>query len=68
MWDKIGPFVLIFVGVMFLLDNLGLPSLDFGDLVKLWPLILIWLGWDMLRNKDGKKNDPDDRPPENRVL
>jgi len=53
MWDKIiGGFV-IFLGVNFLLDNFGLPSINLGDVFNLWPLALIWVGWTIWR--DGGK-------------
>ena len=58
MWDRIGPFVIIFLGVVFLMDNFGVPFIDFGDIVKLWPLILIWIGWDMLRGGRKDKKTP----------
>lgn len=38
----IGPIVLIAVGVLFLLDNLGL--LPLSDILRFWPLILIGVG------------------------
>lgn len=54
MTDKlIGGFV-IFLGVNFLLDNFGMPNVNLGDLFKLWPLALIWVGWNIWR--DGNRN------------
>lgn len=38
----VGPIVLIGVGVLFLLDNLGL--LPIGEILRFWPLILIGIG------------------------
>lgn len=38
----VGPIVLITIGVLFLLDNLGLLVL--GDVLRFWPLILIGFG------------------------
>ena len=57
--DKlIGGFV-IFLGLNFLLDNFGLPSVDLGDLFRLWPLALIWVGWNIWRDGNGRgcRND-----------
>lgn len=38
----VGPVVLIVIGVLFLLDNLGL--LPLADVLRYWPLLLIGLG------------------------
>jgi hypothetical protein len=38
----LGPVILIGIGVLFLLDNLGLLAL--GEIVRYWPLILIGIG------------------------
>jgi hypothetical protein len=38
----LGPVVLIAIGVLFLLDNLGL--LPLSEVLRYWPLILIGLG------------------------
>jgi TM2 domain-containing membrane protein YozV len=38
----VGPVVLIVIGVLFLLDNLGL--LPLADVLRFWPLLLIGLG------------------------
>ena len=49
--DKlIGGFV-IFLGLNFLLDNFGLPNID---LFRLWPLALIWVGWSIWRDGNGR--------------
>ena len=45
----VGPTILIAMGVIFLLNNLGLVSWDiWGTLLQLWPILLIALGLDML--------------------
>ena len=45
----LGPFLLIAAGVVFLLNNLGyLPWNVWGQLWRLWPLILIVMGLDIL--------------------
>lgn len=38
----LGPVILIAIGVLFLLDNLGL--LPLGEVLRYWPLILIGIG------------------------
>ncbi len=48
MKHDITGYLLIALGLNFLLDNFGLPHFDLGDLARLWPLALIWVGWDML--------------------
>jgi hypothetical protein len=50
----IGPFVLIFLGVMFLLANFGLLSEDW--FAKAWPLGLIALGSWTVWERLGRKN------------
>lgn len=43
------PLVLIAAGVLFLLDNLGLiPPLDWSGALRFWPLLLIFLGLNLL--------------------
>lgn len=43
------PIILITLGVMFLLSNLGITShFNFGSLVPYWPVLLILIGIDML--------------------
>lgn len=40
-----GPIVLIALGVLFLLNNLGmLPPLNWGAALQLWPLLLVFIG------------------------
>jgi hypothetical protein len=36
------------LGVLFLLDNLNITSIDWGSLWKLWPIIIIALGLEVL--------------------
>lgn len=44
-----GPIVLITVGLFFLLSELNpLTDLHWGDLLRLWPLLLIFLGLNLL--------------------
>jgi hypothetical protein len=50
-------WVVIFLGLNFLAQNFGLPNIDLGDLFNLWPLGLVWVGWNMLR--DGRKKHED---------
>ncbi len=46
---KIG-LIIIFVGLIFVLNNFGV--FEFGDFIwKLWPILLIWLGYRMLRRR-----------------
>jgi hypothetical protein len=42
----VGPFLLILLGVVFLLENLGLLRLD--ELLRFWPVLLIVAGVLML--------------------
>ena len=42
-------FILLFIGIGWLLVNLGLVA--FHILIKLWPLLLIILGWQLLVKK-----------------
>lgn len=44
-----GPLFLIFVGVLFLLNNLGIVSWDIWlQLIRLWPIFLIGAGLDLI--------------------
>lgn len=40
----VGPLLLILLGVALLLDNLGIWSLSWGDVLRLWPLLLVLAG------------------------
>jgi hypothetical protein len=42
------PIILITAGVLFLLSNLGLLDINFGQLLRLWPVLLILIGLDIL--------------------
>jgi len=53
--DRLIAVFVILLGVNFLMDNFGLPKIDFGDIKKLWPLALIWLGWTMWREAERKR-------------
>ena len=45
----VGPFILVGIGVLFLLNNLGFVQVNFWRLASaLWPVILIGIGLDML--------------------
>jgi len=45
----VGPLVLIAVGILFLLKNLGLADLDIGRILSVWwPAILILVGISLL--------------------
>ena len=51
MRGNIGAIVLIVVGSLFLLSNLGLLDVSIGHLVRTWwPLILILIGLSLLFN------------------
>lgn len=50
MWNRVVAAFIVFLGVNFLLENFGLPSVEIGDVSKLWPLALIWVGWRMWHN------------------
>ena len=45
----VGPFILVGIGILFLLNNMGLIQVNFWQLAStLWPVILIGIGLDML--------------------
>lgn len=45
----VGPFILVGIGILFLLNNMGLIQVNFWQLAStLWPVILIGVGLDML--------------------
>lgn len=44
----VGPILLIVVGVVLLLAQLGLWALSWTDLLRLWPLLLILIGLDIV--------------------
>ncbi|HVP08961.1 MAG TPA: DUF5668 domain-containing protein [Burkholderiales bacterium] len=55
--SRAGAFILILVGIVFLLINLGLlPALELRQLLsKWWPLILILVGvWSLGRPSKGE--------------
>jgi len=53
--NLVGALVLIVIGVLFLLQNLGYGGFDFGDLIrKWWPLILIAVGVGMLFKRSAR--------------
>ena len=53
--DRLIALFVIVLGFNFLFGNLGWPNVDLGDLFKLWPLALIWVGWTMWRDAGRKK-------------
>lgn len=44
----VGPAILILIGGLFLLGNLGLLHMDWWQLWRLWPIVLILAGLDIL--------------------
>ena len=56
MRSSIVPAVIVIViGVIFLMQNLGIGNFDFGHLVRVWwPLILIAVGFSMLFKRSAK--------------
>ena len=45
----VGPLILIAIGILFLLKNLGLADLDLGRILSVWwPAILIVIGLSLL--------------------
>lgn len=43
-----GPVILVILGIVFLLNNLGVTHVDLWDLLRLWPILLIAGGLDIL--------------------
>jgi hypothetical protein len=58
----IGAALLIGLGALFLLDNLGVPV--FHHLGKFWPVLLIALGVLLLQRRMGSKSEPPSPPPQ----
>ena len=57
----VGPVILIVIGLMFLLSNLGLIP-HVGQLIATWwPLILIIVGVALLIERNAIRSDRDDR-------
>ncbi len=53
--NLVGALVLIVIGVLFLLQNLGYCNFDFSQLLsKWWPLILIAVGVGMLFKRSAR--------------
>jgi hypothetical protein len=53
--NLVGALVLIVIGVLFLLQNLGYGNFDFSQLLsKWWPLILIAVGVGMLFKRSAR--------------
>ncbi len=44
--------LLIAIGILLLLRTLNIVSFSVYDLIKLWPLILIWIGIGLIPMKD----------------
>ncbi|SFK99045.1 LiaI-LiaF-like domain-containing protein [Lysobacter sp. cf310] len=54
----VGAIVLIVLGTVFLLDNLGLADISLGRLIRTWwPAILIVVGLGMLFRPHRKRHD-----------
>ncbi len=52
----VGPLILILIGVVFLLQNLGIGHFDLGHLIsKWWPLILIAVGISLLIKRNSSR-------------
>ena len=52
----VGPLILIALGILFLLKNLGLADLDLGRLLSIWwPAILILIGISLLIKRNMPK-------------
>ncbi|HEV2608253.1 MAG TPA: DUF5668 domain-containing protein [Xanthomonadaceae bacterium] len=52
MRPNVSAFILIAIGVLFLMHNLGIGNFDLGRLISTWwPLILIGVGSSMLFNR-----------------
>jgi hypothetical protein len=56
------PILLIAVGVIFLLSNLGLLPFDASQLWRLWPLILVVIGLDVLLQVSWRRGRPGGEP------
>jgi len=56
------PILLIAVGVIFLLSNLGLLPFDASQLWRLWPLILVVIGLDVLLEAFWRRGQPGGEP------
>lgn len=44
----VGPIILIALGIAFLLSNLGALTIDWWEVLRFWPLLLILIGLDIL--------------------
>ncbi|HTD29508.1 MAG TPA: DUF5668 domain-containing protein [Xanthomonadaceae bacterium] len=56
MKPNVPALILIAIGVLFLLHNLGIANFNLGQLIlKWWPLILIVLGVQMLFKRGSPK-------------
>jgi hypothetical protein len=54
----VGAMVLIVIGSVFLLDNLGLADISLGHLIRTWwPAILIVLGISLLFRRNHQRPD-----------
>lgn len=47
-----GGFIIIIIGVLFILRNIGVIDLSWWYVWKLWPLILVFIGISVLPIKD----------------
>lgn len=56
--NVVGAVVLIVIGSVFLLDNLGLADISLGRLIRTWwPAILIVVGISLLFRPHRKRDD-----------
>lgn len=52
----LGPLVLIAIGILFLLKNLGLTDLNIGRILSIWwPAILIVIGISLLFKRNSAR-------------
>ena len=52
----VGPLILIAIGILFLLKNLGLTDLNLGRILSIWwPAILIVVGISLLFKRNSAK-------------
>lgn len=50
-----GSFLIVFGGLL-LLDRFEIIYFKFGDVFKLWPLLIVYLGFMMFRHSSGRRN------------
>lgn len=60
-----GSFLIIF-GALLLLGRLDIISYQFRDIIKLWPLLIIYIGFSLFKNSNKRKGSFFDRFSNNR--